>query len=81
MVLTCTQNLDKFGASLQSHNYLTRSGSNFYTPTFQRLSLTQNQSLYFQVPNNWNIIPDDIKNSTSLNGFKRKYKNFLLTNN
>ena len=75
------KNLDKFGANLQSHNYLTRSGSNFYTPTFQRLSLTQNQSLYFQVPNNWNIIPDDIKNSTSFNVFKRKYKNFLLTNN
>ena len=65
---------------ISSHNYNTRSGNNSYNPMFQRLTQTQNQSIMFQAPNNWNNIPDVIKNATSLPSFKGRYKQFLLSN-
>ena len=61
-----------------THN--TRSRQNYYRPIFQRLTLTQNQSIFFyQAPSNWNTIPEDIQNSPSVTLFKRKYKQFLLS--
>ena len=72
-------NLESFSDMMSSHTYNTRS-SNHYIPMRQRLTLTMNQSIKYQAPNNWNTIPDEIKNATSLSSFKRKYKQFLLAN-
>ena len=64
---------------LNSSSHDTRSRQNYYRPIFQRLTLTQNQSLRYQAPTNWNIIPDDIQNLPSVSSFKQKYKLFLLS--
>ena len=74
------KNLNRLSTMISSHNYNTRSGNNSYNPMFQRLTQTQNQSIMFQAPNNWNNIPDVIKNATSLPSFKGRYKQFLLSN-
>ena len=70
---------DRFLASANMHNYSTRFSSTGYLTSFNRLTLTRNQSLSFQVPNNWNGIPDNIKNSQSLDVFKREYKKYLIS--
>ena len=72
------KNIEKFSSNILQNPYFTRSGI-YYAPTFQNLTLTQNQSLKFQGPSNWNNIPENLKNSTSVNSFKRKYKNLLLS--
>ena len=56
----------------------TRSG-NYFDSSYHRLSLTQNQSISYQAPSNWRKIPESVKNATSLNTFKKRYKNLLLT--
>ena len=56
----------------------TRSG-NYYTSAYHRLTLTQNQSIFYQAPAYWHNIPLSIKYSNSLNNFKKKYKNHLLS--
>ena len=61
-----------------THNYETRN-RNAYIPEFQELTLTQRQSIRHQVPNNWNSIPENIRNSPSLFIFKRKYREYLLS--
>ena len=55
------KNLDRFSSFQTSHGYSTRTGRDRYNPSFQRLTLTRNQSIYFQVPDNWNSIPDNVK--------------------
>ena len=72
-------NIEKFSSNLQSNEYSTRSGNNYYLPTFQRLSLTLNQSILYQAPSNWNNIPQFVKNTPSINSFKKHYKDFLLS--
>ena len=59
------------------HPYDTRA-CDMAVPFFHRLSLTQ-KSLSYKGPSNWNKIPNKIKNSTSLNIFKNKYKRYLLS--
>ena len=59
-----------------SHDYDTRFRINA-VPSFQRLSQSQ-RSLTFSGPTNWNSIPEEIRNSASINTFKKNYKNFLL---
>ena len=71
------QNLDKFN-NIRLNNLNTRSEGQ-YIPSFQRLTLTQNQSIKFQAPANWNEIPNDIKTNRSTNSFKKNYKNFLIS--
>ena len=61
-----------------SHTYGTR-GRNLSTPLFQRLTLTQRQSVKYQLPKNWNTIPSFIVNSQSLNSFKRNYEKYLVS--
>ena len=56
----------------------TRSG-NYYTSAYHRLTLTQNQSIFYQAPANWHNIPLSIKYSNSISNFKKKYKNHLLS--
>ena len=60
-----------------SHSYLTRYNLNA-VPTFQRLSRCQN-SLTFVGPKQWNLIPDNIRNSSSLSSFKNQYRQLLLS--
>ena len=68
--------------SFETNNNLhgTRSSLNYFRPVFQRLNLTQSQSISYQAPSNWNAIPVDIQNLPSVSLFKRKYKLFLLSN-
>lgn len=72
------KNMDKFSPNLINHPYATRSG-NYHVPTFQRLTLTQNQSIMYQVPLNWLEIPDHVRDRASLNSFKYSYKSFLIS--
>ena len=58
------------------HSYNTRSAAHFHLPNV-RTSVNQ-KSIIFQGPFLWNSIPTEIKNSCSLNVFKRRYKRFLL---
>ena len=68
-----TEILDNF---TRNHNYSTRQRNEYLAP-FARLRSTQ-QSVLFNAINNWNSIPDNIKNSISLPSFKYKYKQHLL---
>ena len=72
------KNIEYFAPNFQINLHNTRSG-NHYVPSFQRLALTQNQSIMYQAPKNWHNIPLLVKNSRSLDTFKRNYKTFLLS--
>ena len=56
----------------------TRSGDH-YVPPRNRLTLSFNQSINRQVPNNWLNIPTCIRNSPSLITFKRNYKKHIIS--
>ena len=71
-------NMFKFVHLLPVHSHETRFRSNFL-PSFQRLSITQRQSLFSIIPSIWNSLPEDVKNSRSLYVLKRKCKNYLLS--
>ena len=73
------KNFDKFSGFQTSHGYLTRTGRDRYVPSFQKLTLTRNQSIDFQVPNNWSAIPDDVKSAPCLSSFKSIYKNYVIS--
>ena len=62
---------------LRSQAYHTR-GQNELLAQSARLTMTQNSISVFG-PNIWNTIPEEIRNSPSLNSFKFKYKKFLLS--
>ena len=62
---------------LRSQAYHTR-GQNQLLAQSARLTMTQN-SISVLGPNIWNTIPEEIRNSLSLNSFKFKYKKFLLS--
>ena len=70
------KNIDKFTLRVNINN--TRSGD-YYAPPYHRLSLTKYQSIYYQAPLNWEKISLTIRGSPSLNTFKKKYKNSLLS--
>ena len=72
------KNIDYFMPNYRINLNNTRSG-NYFDSSYHRLSLTQNQSILYQAPSNWRNIPLDVRNSTSLNMFKKKYKNSLLS--
>ena len=71
-------NMGRFESNFYLNSHATRSGDHF-APAFQCLTLTQNQSIKFQAPANWNNIPSLIKNSPHIHSFRRKYKKFLLS--
>ena len=64
------KNKEKFSELIVNRPYDTRNNDQ-YSPAFQRLDLTQRQSVNFQVPQNWNKIPEQIKNAKSLKSFKK----------
>ena len=68
----------QFRSSFINDNiYNTRYSS--LTPNFQRLSLTQRQSVAYQGPVVWNEIPIDVRNRRSLKAFKKHYKRFFIS--
>ena len=72
------KNIDKFESQILRTPYHTRSGT-YYVPKNVRLTLTRNQSLKFQGPSLWNILPDSLKESPSAKSFRKKYKNMLIS--
>ena len=58
------------------HSYQTRNAMNYHIPK-ARTSVFQ-KSIFFNGPKIWNDLPEMIKNSPSLNLFKRRYKQYLL---
>ena len=75
------KNMESFQFSSENHDHETRSStSRNFIPEFQRLSLTQNQSIKYQAPTFWNALPDVIKNATSVSSFKLMFKNFAISN-
>ena len=73
------KHIDQFDSNLYNPPYSTRSGIH-HEPSYQRLTVTQNQSIHYQVPSNWLRIPQTIKDQASLNSFKHRYKSFLISN-
>ena len=72
------KNIDRFAPYLRVNINNTRSGD-YYAPTRQRLTLNQRQSIIHQALLIWEGIPLDVRNSTSLLSFKKKYRNSLLS--
>ena len=72
------KNLEKFENLLVSHSHNTRSHGN-YVATFQRLDLTQRQSIMYQCPTIWNNLPDTVRSVNSLDQFKQKCKQYLIS--
>ena len=72
------RNIGNFSSNLYVNRNATRSG-NYYQPTFQRLSVTQNQSIKYQAPLNWESIPMNIRNIRTVNSFKKHYKQYLIS--
>ena len=68
--------LELFSFNNQVHNYNTRSASNFHIP-LSRTSFYQ-RSIIYNGPILWNSLPCAIRNTKSLNTFKRSYKKNLL---
>ena len=62
---------------IRTHSYNTRY-RNSLNSAFERLSLTQ-YSVYFRGPSFWNSLPPDVKEARSLDIFKRKLRNYLLS--
>ena len=72
------RNLERFSIYLSNNVYNTRTNA-IYNPPFQRLNLCQRQSIEYQAPNNWNEIPESIRNSSNLMSFKINYKSHLVS--
>ena len=68
-------NLPRFSVT---HHHYTRQRTHSVS-NFQRLTITQH-SIYFIGPKLWNEIPLSIRNSNSLNIFKGKFKEILISN-
>lgn len=58
-------------------NSTSRQGSNLYVPRYK--TLTGSRSLHITGPNIWNQLPNEITNTTSINVFKNKLRNHLLS--
>ena len=71
------KNFENFTLSSSTHNYYMRNSS--FNPVFQRLTLTQRQSVAYQAPSNWNSIPLEIRNAPTLKTFKNRYKKYLVS--
>ena len=67
-----------FNLNMQVHGHQTRSSSNFHLPPTR--TTTFHESIYFNGPLIWNNLPSSIRQSPSLNIFKRRYKHHLLQN-
>ena len=63
--------------SEREHDHNTRSTGNL-VPTFQRTNLTQ-RSLFYCAPLAWNVLPSDVKNSSSVRTFKKNLKFYLIS--
>ena len=70
-------NLDILDAAIPNHTHNTRNSQ--LNPVFQRLTLSQRQSVAYQAPKNWNSIPLQIRNCRSLKSFKNSYKKYLIS--
>ena len=70
--------IKKFENLFVSHSHNTRSHGN-YVATFQRLDLTQRQSIMYQCPTIWNDLPDTVRSVNSLDQFKQKCKQYLIS--
>ena len=71
-----TSLLKYFSLNCNIHSYATRNAANFHMPKV-RTSLLH-KSIIYQGPVVWNSIPDEIRNSKSLNLFKIKLKNYFI---
>ena len=60
-----------------SHSHNTRSRSNYFVPTFQRLGIAQ-RSLFYALPNKFNQVPDEIKSIQSFKLFKGNLRRELV---
>ena len=70
--------LEYFNLNQTIHKYQTRNASNFHFQQI-RTALFRN-SVFFKGPKIWNSTPTLIKQSPTLNCFKRRYKQYLLEN-
>ena len=71
-----TSILNYFTLNLNLHSYATRNAHKFHLPKV-RTSISHKSPL-FQGPLLWNSLPEDIRESKSVNVFKMKYKQYLI---
>ena len=69
--------INKGNFSTSTHPYSTRQ-SNLIESSFQRLSTTQ-KSIYYEGPKIWNSLPSSMKNIQDFNLFKKKLKNYYVS--
>ena len=67
---------DLFPINASIHSYQTRSSNDFHFPKI-RTSYAKS-TLFFTGPKLWSSLPNEIKNSVSLQSFKRKLKKHLI---
>ena len=65
------------GFTTIDHPYATRNRDNPVTP-FNRLTICR-RSVSFSAPHIWSKLPQNVRNCTSLNTFKKEMKNFLIS--
>ena len=70
---------NKLTVNNQVHDHDTRQQQNFYIP--RRSKKLAANSVFFRGLDDFNKLPNDIKNSSSLENFKRNLKLFLLSEN
>ena len=69
--------LNSFTLNCKTHTYFTRNCANYHLPPI-RTSLSY-KSIFFQGPITWNSLPDEIKETCTLQSFKRKLKYYYLS--
>ena len=66
-----------FSYNSSFHDYNTRQSSHFHTP--QVKTNVSKLSIFYKGPIVWNALPQNIKESPSLNVFRRRYKGFIFS--
>ena len=72
----CPTLMDCLALSYPDHQHSTRNRDKFVLP-FPRIENLRSNFKY-QCPNIWNNIPDNIKNSRSVQSFKKSYTAYML---
>ena len=70
--------LQNFCYNASIHDYNTRQSSHFHT--LQIKTNVSKLSIFYKGPMIWNALPPNVKESSSLNTFKKRYKTLIFSN-
>ena len=69
--------MSKFSLNSSVHHHNTRNSDNYHLPQV-RTNISKN-TIFFKGPILWNYLPSSVKNTPTLNSFKRAYKSHLVS--